>query len=53
LVIGVTAATIGNWVPSLQFIYDYSWFVGFFLAGTVYAALTYLSPVTISEPADA
>jgi NCS1 family nucleobase:cation symporter-1 len=53
LVIGVTAATIGNWVPSLQFIYDYSWFVGFFLAGTVYAALTYLSPVAIGEPAEA
>jgi len=53
LVIGVIAATIGNWVPSLAFIYDYSWFVGFFLAGAVYAALMYLSPVAISEPIEA
>jgi NCS1 family nucleobase:cation symporter-1 len=36
LVIGVFVAIIGIWVPSLHFLYDYSWFVGFFLAGALY-----------------
>jgi nucleobase:cation symporter-1, NCS1 family len=51
LVIGVVVALVGLFVPSLHFLYDYSWFVGFFLAGFVYAALMRLSPVPIAEPA--
>ena len=50
LVIGVVVALIGLVVPSLHFLYDYSWFVGFFLAGIVYAILMRLSPVVIAEP---
>jgi len=47
LVIGVVVALVGLFVPSLHFLYDYSWFVGFFLAGGVYAALMRVSPVAI------
>ncbi len=53
LVTGVVVALIGLFVPSLHFLYDYSWFVGFFLAGFVYAALMRLSPVAIEEQAQA
>ena len=52
LVAGVVVALVGRRVPSLHFLYDYSWFVGFFLAGLVYAALMRLSPVPIAEPAE-
>jgi NCS1 family nucleobase:cation symporter-1 len=50
LVLGVVVALIGLFVPSLHFLYDYSWFVGLFLAGFAYAAMMYLWPVPISEP---
>jgi NCS1 family nucleobase:cation symporter-1 len=50
LVIGVVVALIGLLVPSLRFLYDYSWFVGLFLAGIVYAVLMRLSPVLVAEP---
>jgi NCS1 family nucleobase:cation symporter-1 len=53
LVIGVVVALIGLFVPSLRFLYDYSWFVGFFLAGFVYALLMRMLPVAINEPAEA
>jgi NCS1 family nucleobase:cation symporter-1 len=36
LVIGVVAALIGKFVPAVAFLYDYAWFVGFFLAGAIY-----------------
>jgi nucleobase:cation symporter-1, NCS1 family len=52
LVIGVVVALVGLFVPSLHFLYDYSWFAGFFLAGFVYAALMRLSPVPIAEPVE-
>ncbi len=51
LVIGVVVALIGLFVPSLRFLYDYSWFVGFFLAGMIYAALMQVSRVPIVESA--
>jgi nucleobase:cation symporter-1, NCS1 family len=50
LVVGVVVALVGLWVPALHFLYDYSWFVGFFLAGFVYALLMHVSPVAIAEP---
>ena len=50
LAIGVVVALIGLWVPSLRFLYDYSWFVGFFVAGSSYAALMQLWPVPIGQP---
>ncbi len=48
LVIGVVVALVGLFVPSLHFFYDYSWFVGFFLAGAVYAVLMRVAPVPIA-----
>jgi nucleobase:cation symporter-1, NCS1 family len=39
LVLGVFAALIGLVIPSLRFLYDYAWFVGFFVASTIYLLL--------------
>ena len=39
LVLGVSIALIGLAVKSLHFLYDYAWFVGFFMAGIVYILL--------------
>jgi nucleobase:cation symporter-1, NCS1 family len=39
LVAGVTVALIGLAVPSLRFLYDYAWFVGFFVAASSYYLL--------------
>jgi nucleobase:cation symporter-1, NCS1 family len=39
LAAGVFAALIGLRVPAVRFLYDYAWFVGFFLAAAVYYAL--------------
>jgi NCS1 family nucleobase:cation symporter-1 len=39
LVAGVVAALIGLFLPSLRFLYDYAWFVGFFLSAAVYLVL--------------
>jgi NCS1 family nucleobase:cation symporter-1 len=50
LVIGVVVALIGLWLPSLGLLYDYSWFVGFFLSGFVYATLMWLWPVATVDP---
>ena len=44
LVAGVTAALIGLFVPTLRFLYDYAWFVGFFLSGILYVAMMKLVP---------
>jgi NCS1 family nucleobase:cation symporter-1 len=52
LILGVTAALIGKFIPSLVFLYDYAWFLGFFLSGSIYfismlrhrSSLTTLSP---------
>ena len=37
--LGAAVALAGVFVPALHFLYDWSWFVGFFLAGGVYWAL--------------
>ena len=39
LAAGVFAALIGLRVPAVRFLYDYAWFVGFFLAAAVYYVL--------------
>ncbi|MBB5317054.1 NCS1 family nucleobase:cation symporter-1 [Tunturibacter empetritectus] len=39
LVAGVTVALIGLAVPSLRFLYDYAWFVGFLVAASSYYLL--------------
>jgi NCS1 family nucleobase:cation symporter-1 len=35
----VFVALIGLAVPSLRFLYDYAWFVGFFVSSTIYYLL--------------
>jgi NCS1 family nucleobase:cation symporter-1 len=37
--VGVFAALIGLAVPAVHFLYDYAWFVGFFLSAAVYYGL--------------
>lgn len=39
LVAGVFCALIGVFVPAVHFLYDYAWFVGFFLSAGVYIVL--------------
>lgn len=39
LVAGVGIALLGLVVPPIHFLYDYAWFVGFFMAGAVYLIL--------------
>jgi NCS1 family nucleobase:cation symporter-1 len=39
LVAGVVVALVGLAVPPLRFLYDYAWFVGFFVAGVTYYVL--------------
>jgi NCS1 family nucleobase:cation symporter-1 len=41
LVVGVFAALIGRFVPRVAFLYDYAWFIGFFLAGAVYYVMMF------------
>jgi NCS1 family nucleobase:cation symporter-1 len=33
---GVAIALIGLWIPPLRWLYDYAWFVGFFVSAAVY-----------------
>jgi NCS1 family nucleobase:cation symporter-1 len=49
LVAGVVAALIGKIVPSLAFLYDYAWFVGFFLAGAIYYGMMFRRRVRSAE----
>jgi NCS1 family nucleobase:cation symporter-1 len=39
LAAGIVVALIGLVVPSLRWLYDYAWFVGFFVAGALYLSL--------------
>lgn len=39
LVVGVVVALCGLVIPSLRFLYDYAWFVGFFLSSAIYVVL--------------
>ena len=39
LAAGVIVALIGLAVPPLRFLYDYAWFVGFFVSGSIHVAL--------------
>jgi len=49
LVAGIVIALIGLFVPALRFLYDYSWFVGIFLSGLLYALLMRIWPVPIAD----
>jgi NCS1 family nucleobase:cation symporter-1 len=51
--LGVTIALVGLIVPSLHFLYDYAWFVGFFTAGATYVAMMkFAAPVVPAESAE-
>lgn len=51
LIAGVGVALVGLAAPRLHFLYDYAWFVGFFMAGIVYVALMKLvAPAATLEP---
>ena len=39
LTVGIIAALIGRILPTLAFLYDYAWFLGFFLSGALYTLL--------------
>ena len=49
LVLGVVLALIGKIYPPLYFLYDYSWFVGFFTSGFLYVALMKLAAPAIHK----
>ncbi|HTV81216.1 MAG TPA: NCS1 family nucleobase:cation symporter-1 [Acidobacteriaceae bacterium] len=39
LVVGVGCALLGRFIPPVRWLYDYAWFVGFFVSGGLYAVL--------------
>jgi NCS1 family nucleobase:cation symporter-1 len=39
LALGIAVALVGLAVPSLRWLYDYAWFVGFFAAAIIYTIL--------------
>ena len=52
--LGVGLALVGLVVPSLHFLYDYAWFVGFFTAGATYVAMMkFAAPAAPVESAEA
>jgi len=53
LVLGVVIALAGVFVKQLHFLYDYAWFVGFFISGAVYVALMRISTPEIAGDMEA
>jgi nucleobase:cation symporter-1, NCS1 family len=51
LAAGVLIALVGLLVPGLRWLYDYAWFVGFFVSGTLYYALMRMQPHAIAADA--
>ena len=49
LVLGVFAALVGKFVPRVAFLYDYAWFVGFFLSGAIYYLMMFGQRVKLAE----
>jgi nucleobase:cation symporter-1, NCS1 family len=49
LAAGIAVALLGLAVPSLRWLYDYAWFVGFLVAGAVHFALMQREPATAFE----
>jgi NCS1 family nucleobase:cation symporter-1 len=49
LVVGVFAALVGKFVPRVAFLYDYAWFVGFFLSGAIYYVMMIGHRATLAE----
>jgi NCS1 family nucleobase:cation symporter-1 len=50
LVVGVFLALIGLVVPAIRFVYDYAWFVGFFVSAAIYYLLMLRwKPVSVAK----
>src|SRR5580700_3303405 len=49
LVVGVGLVLIGRFVPAVHWLYDYAWFVGFFVSGGLYTVL--MRGATVHAPA--
>ena len=49
LATGVFVALIGLFVPAVRFLYDYAWFIGFFLAAGLYYVLMLTAPQQAEE----
>jgi NCS1 family nucleobase:cation symporter-1 len=49
LVAGVFAALVGKFVPRVEFLYDYAWFVGFFLSGAIYYLMMFRHRMKLAE----
>ena len=49
LVMGVFAALVGKFLPSVAFLYDYAWFVGFFLSGAIYYLMMFGQRLKLTE----
>jgi NCS1 family nucleobase:cation symporter-1 len=53
LVLGVAIALVGLAVKPLHFLYDYAWFVGFFIASAVYVVLMWAAaPTDLAQSAE-
>ncbi len=53
LVIGVVAALIGRFITAVAFLYDYAWFIGFFLSGALYYLMMLSKPAVATEQNEA
>src|SRR5262249_53655053 len=53
LALGVIVALVGLLLPSLRWLYDYAWFVGFFVSAVAYALLMGKTPLNEPRPAPA
>jgi NCS1 family nucleobase:cation symporter-1 len=49
LAVGVGVALAGLLIPSVRWLYDYAWFVGFFVSGGLYDLLMRQVPQRASE----
>jgi nucleobase:cation symporter-1, NCS1 family len=52
LAAGIAVALVGLVVPELHWLYDYAWFVGFFVAGGVYVSLMRGRVPVVDAPAE-
>jgi NCS1 family nucleobase:cation symporter-1 len=53
LALGVTVALVGLLIPSLRWLYDYAWFVGFLVSAVAYTMLMGKAPLNESPTAAA
>jgi nucleobase:cation symporter-1, NCS1 family len=53
LIIGVIAALLGRFVSAVAFLYDYAWFIGFFLSGSLYYLVMRGKPAVLTAQKEA